>query len=79
MQMERPFVVFDREGKSAVMSSRIDTLLSKFNFESRKLKNILVSDDYFKINFSHVPDILSFERNKVLEYLKKALEITKVK
>jgi len=79
MQMERPFVVFDREGKSAVMSSRIDTLLSKFKFESRKLNNILNTDDYFKINFSHLPEILDFERKKVMEYLNRALDIKKIK
>jgi len=75
MQMERPFVVFDREGKSAVMSSRIDTLLSKFKFESRKLNNIINTGEYFKIDFNHLPEILEFERKKVLEYLNKALEI----
>lgn len=75
MQLEKPFVVLDREGKSAIMSSRIDTLLSKFKFESRKLKNIQNTGDYFKIDFSHVPDILTMERKKVLDYLNRALEI----
>jgi hypothetical protein len=75
IQMERPFVVFDREGKSSIMTSRIDTLLSKFKFESRKLQNIIQSDDYFKIDFTHIPEILAYERKKVLDYLNKALEI----
>ncbi|MFZ4725603.1 MAG: polysaccharide pyruvyl transferase family protein, partial [Paludibacter sp.] len=75
IQLERPFVVFDREGKSSIMTSRIDTLLSKFKFESRKLQNIIQSNDYFKIDFTHIPEILAFERKKVLDYLNKALEI----
>jgi polysaccharide pyruvyl transferase WcaK-like protein len=79
MQMERPFVVFDREGKSAVMSSRIDTLLSKFKFESRKLNNLIISGEYFNIDYTHLSEILDLERKKVMEYLNTALEIKKIK
>ncbi len=75
IQMERPFVVFDREGKSAPMSSRIDTLLSKFNFENRKLSFFHNNTDSLKIDFAHVPEILSVERKKVTDYLKNAFGI----
>jgi len=74
MQMEKPFVVFDREGKSAPMSSRIDTLLSKFNFESRKYLNLKTTCNYIEIDYSGLNKILIIERNKVLDYLKTALE-----
>jgi len=74
MQMEKPFVVFDREGKSAPMSSRIETLLSKFKFESRKYSKLQHSTDIFQIDFSHLPEILKLERTKVYEYLNKAVQ-----
>ncbi|MEI6753149.1 MAG: polysaccharide pyruvyl transferase family protein [Paludibacter sp.] len=69
IQMEKPFVVFDREGKSAPMSSRIETLLSKFNFESRKYSKLQKASDIFKIDFSHIPEIIKTERAKVNNYL----------
>ena len=77
IQMEKPFVVFDREGKSAPMSSRIETLLAKFNFESRKYSTLQNSTDIFRIDFSHVPGILKNERSKVNDYLKAVLKTEK--
>lgn len=74
MHMEKPFVVFDREGKSAPMSSRIETLLSKFKFESRKFSKLQNSADIFDIDFSHIPGILKTEREKVYEYLNNVLK-----
>ena len=76
MQLEKPFIVFDREGKSAPMSSRIDTLLSKFEFTSRKYSNMQNQSNIFKIDYTHLPAILKIERNKVMEYLKDALGVT---
>lgn len=73
--MERPFVVFNREGKSAVMSSRIDTLLNKLNLQHRWLHNIKSDEDFFKVNFLHVPEIIENERNKFYSYLRNAFEI----
>ena len=75
--MEKPFVVFDREGKSAPMSSRIETLLAKFNFESRKYSTLQNSTDIFRIDFSHVPEILKNERSKVNDYIKAVLKTEK--
>lgn len=74
IHMEKPFVVFNREGKSAPMSSRIETLLSKFKFESRKFSKLQNSTNIFDIDFSHIPEILKLEREKVYEYLNKALK-----
>ncbi|MDD3079003.1 MAG: polysaccharide pyruvyl transferase family protein [Paludibacter sp.] len=69
IQMKRPFIVFDREGKSVPMSSRIDTLLRKFHFEDRKYSEKKISRDYFEINFEHVDNILKGEIEKVNNYL----------
>jgi hypothetical protein len=75
--LERPFVVFDRKGSIASMSSRIDTLLSKFQLESRKWDRIKKNNDIFKIDYSHIPAILYSEREKTLTFLREALEIDK--
>lgn len=72
MLMERPFVVFNREGKSAVMSSRLDTLLAKFKLQKRRFENIDTDDDYFNVDYSHVPDILDVERRRFIDYLNAA-------
>lgn len=73
--LEKPFIIFDRLGKLPSMNSRIDTLLSKFKLESRKWENIKNANDIFNIDFSHIPPILEAERNKALNYLKKALNV----
>lgn len=72
----RPFIITQRKGKSQPMGSRIETLLSKFKMESRKWKNMKSRPDVFDIDFSHIPDLLQAERNKVLDYLKKAFQLT---
>jgi len=74
MHFQSPFVVFDREGKSAPMGSRIDTLLGKFKFEGRKQHLLEKSGKYFDIDFKHVPEIMETERKKVHDYLGKALK-----
>lgn len=74
VQMERPFVVFDREGKSAPMSSRIETLLGKFKFENRKYSILKQTNQWFEIDFSHLGGILKTEREKVNAFLDKALK-----
>jgi hypothetical protein len=73
--LERPFVVFDRKGSIASMSSRIDTLLSKFKLESRKWDYLKGGSNIFKIDYTHVPEILDIERKKALKYLEKSFGI----
>ncbi len=75
--MEKPFLVFERQSKTPSMSSRITTLLSKFEFEDRRGENINVIDDVLNIDYSHVPQILKIERDKVEEYLVSALSLEK--
>ncbi|TPE68975.1 polysaccharide pyruvyl transferase family protein [Halalkalibacterium halodurans] len=71
--LETPFIVFQRKGNSPSMYSRIDTLLNTFDLNSRKASNIITNEEIFNIDFSHIPEILEYERNKTLTYLSKAL------
>ena len=71
----KPFVVFDRIGNMPSMSSRIETLLSKFKLEHRKWERVMETGNYFEVDFSHVKPILEKERKKAYEYLKNALKI----
>jgi len=70
MQMKKPFLVYDREGKSSKMSSRLDTLLRKFKFENRKSNVLLKRDEIFSIDYSGFDEILNLEREKFNAYLK---------
>lgn len=72
---EKPFIVYERVGSSLSMYSRIETLLNKFNLNSRKAENIRTNKDAFNIDYSHVPPILESERNKAINYLREALNI----
>jgi len=73
--LEKPFIVYKRRGNSFSMYSRIDTLLKKFDLESREAENIMTNEDVFNIDFSHVQLILEQERKKAFEYLKEALKM----
>ncbi len=73
--MEKPFIVYERIGTSLSMFSRINTLLDKFELNSRKAENIKTNEDVLNIDYSHVPSILEAERNKSFDYLKEALNI----
>lgn len=75
IHMQKPFVVFDREGKSSPMSSRIETLLSKFKFEERKYSDLIQTNNFFTIDYSHVDKILKTEREKVYNFLNEAFKI----
>ncbi len=72
--LETPFIVFERQGKLPSMNSRIETLLSKFKFSSRVAKNITSINQIYNIDYSHVDEILSSERDKSYTYLKESLK-----
>lgn len=72
---KKPFVVFDRIGNMPSMSSRVETLLSKFKLEGRKWERVMKTRDYFDVDFSQVHLILEAERKKAYEYLNHALNI----
>ena len=73
---KRPFVTCSREG-GINMDSRIDTLLSMFNLESRKISkaNNYEIADPMEIEYPDVETILDRERQRSKEFLCKALNI----
>ena len=73
--LDTPFIVFNREGKSPSMNSRIETLLSKFSLESRSDNNVLSNSQIFDVDYSHTIPILKEEQKKSLDYLKNALNV----
>lgn len=75
--LDTPFIVYEREGNTPSMNSRIETLLKTFNLESRSADNINIKSNtqIFEVDYSHTVPILENERNKSLSYLKKALSI----
>ncbi len=77
--MEKPFIIYERMGSSFSMFSRLNTLLDKFDLNSRRAEKINTSEEAFNIDFSHIPPILEAERNKALDYLKNALDIKDAK
>jgi polysaccharide pyruvyl transferase WcaK-like protein len=72
MHFTRPFIVFDREGKSAPMGSRIDTLLNKFGFIDRRHSEVEKSGKYIQLDFRHVPELMREERDAVVAFLTNA-------
>lgn len=71
--MGTPFIVFERVDSSEGMYSRIQTLLNTFNLNDRKESNLSLSEEIFRVDFSHVDLILKHEKSKSIGYLKKAL------
>lgn len=71
--LQTPFIVYKRAGANSIYS-RIDTLLDKFDLNSRKIENIKEDKDLLKVDFTHTVEILKNERKKAEEYLKVALK-----
>jgi len=74
--LNTPFIVFNRHGNMPSMNSRIKTLLTTFQLESRFAENIDMYDDIFDVDYTHVSSILEKERELALDYLKDALNVT---
>lgn len=72
---ETPFVIFERQDKEVSMNSRIETLVSTFNMESRLSTHIKSIDDVYNIDFSNIDGILKHEREKAINYLKNAFSM----
>ena len=68
----RPFIVFDREDNIVNMSSRIDTLISKFELKDRKFEG-QITEKNMNHDYSKAYGILETERQKSFDFLKKAL------
>lgn len=73
--LEKNFIVFNRLSKGPSMNSRIDNLLSTYKLNDRKWEKIKFNKNFFETDFSHVPRILKYERQKATSYLKEALNI----
>ncbi|MDD2263095.1 MAG: polysaccharide pyruvyl transferase family protein, partial [Clostridia bacterium] len=71
--LQTPFIVYKRAGANSIYS-RIDTLLDKFDLNSRKIENIKEDNDLLKVDFTHTVAILKNERKKAEDYLKVALK-----
>lgn len=67
----KPFVVFQRNGNGAGLSSRLDTLLETFKLTQRYMQNIN-EQDLFKCEYNESYNILEKERIKVDEFLNKS-------
>lgn len=74
----KPFFVFDRpyEEGYGKMNSRLDTLLSMFDFETRRISKAreLETTD-FECNFDNADRILALKKQESITYLRDALNI----
>lgn len=71
----RPFIIFDREQEGLKsMNSRIDTLIEKFNLKNRRFSGS-ITEENLNHDYSEAYKILEKEREKSLNFLKKALDI----
>lgn len=68
----RPFVVFNRNGKHNTMGSRIQTLLSTFHLEDARFTGI-IDESYICRDYKEVNQIVENERQKALRFIRKAL------
>ena len=67
--LEKPFIAYKRAGAWTAMYSRVTTLLDKFNLDCRKSENIVINDQLFNVDYSHIPPVLDSERKKAFDYL----------
>ena len=70
---DKPFIVYPRKGGNSEMFSRIETFLSKFSLE-RKFVDSGLYNDVWEHNYCDGYKQLKIERDKVLNYLIKAIE-----
>ncbi len=72
----KPFVIFDREEKGLKnMSTRIDTLLSKFQINDRRFNGRNITKQNLNHNYENAYKILEDEREKSKEFFKYNLNI----
>lgn len=75
---DKPFIVFDREQKGVVrMSSRITTLLNKFDLKDRKYNGKSITSENLNHDYTEAYELLDRERKKSTKFLEKALDISK--
>lgn len=69
-----PFIVFKRRTHLPSMYSRMDTLLEKFQLESREYDSVLKNGNVLYTDFSRAVTILDIERDKSLSFLKNSMD-----
>ncbi len=72
INLQVPFVVFDRVERGSSMSSRIATILKKTELDYRHYLKVSF-DDVEKVDFSRSEEVLKSEREKEIEFLQNAL------
>lgn len=79
MIFNKPFYVFDRNSKGMKsMNSRLDTLLSTFKQEQRKVNTLKGIKDVFECNYSESYEVLKIKKKESMDFLKNALGINKM-
>jgi len=71
----KEFIAFDRVEEGHSMSSRIETLLNKFDLMNRHFKNIKNFDTISEINFRLVEDIIKIEQDKTYNFFYKVFDL----
>lgn len=71
----RPFIVFNREENIASMNSRIETLINKFNLKNREYNEKEITKENLEHDYTEAYQILKKEKEKSIEFLKKAFGI----
>lgn len=70
---DRPFIVFKREGQKMDMSSRFDTLISKFKLKNRRYDKRIPLANYLNHDYCEAYRILEKEKHKAEQFLSLAL------
>lgn len=68
----KPFLVFERNGRGSGMGSRIKTLLTRLGLE-RKMPGCVDKDGIFENDYTHTHQLLISERKKTEAFLNKSL------
>ena len=71
--LKRPFIVYARKGSLDNISSRMDTLLGKFDFQDR-WDTCLKEEEYLNCDYSRLDKKLAAERKRFLAYVSAVLE-----
>lgn len=68
----KPFVAYARQGSGNYMTSRLDTLLGKFELQER-WKHCLTPDQYLTCDYSSVDALMTAEQEKAAHYIRTVL------
>lgn len=68
MIFNRPFIVYERQGKENYMTSRLETLLSKFKFQNR-WKHLVDEDKYLACDYTEFDKLLWGEQREFTKFV----------